>query len=425
MMTLFSFEWRKILKRKTTWVLLILSIVATIGIYFFNLTIVNNVQNKVTNHYDSLTDMHLQDAKYWGVEKEKAIRAEDEEMIEEAKMMEESSRASYELNQNLKESYQAEEWEVLYQEELDRLEFLAYPPPEEPVIYSFEDGEVTNFTLRATYEERKYMQKHQIDPFIQNTTFEMILNTVYEDFSGRTLKLWEEATNRYAKQGVYYTYKLIQSFYIPIIILFGCFIFGNTLSSETTKKKNGIRFHQVLPLNQTKLFIAKYLTGYIGILLFTMVMIGTPLLVGTIMHGLGHLDYPLLVYDGYTTGYMEQNAVEDTFHFITLKGYFFKTMGFTLGLSLLIYSMYYLVSQFSKEPIFNSIIIGILCFVGMQVKHPYNPFSYLDIDKVISHEIQLQTWNSDITYITGLIITFVMGLIFIVINYLGFKYRSN
>lgn len=156
-----------------------------------------------------------------------------------------------------------------------------------------------------------------------------------------------------------------------------------------------------------------------------MVMIGVPLLVGTIIHGLGDLDYPVLVYDGYTTEYMEQNAVEDTFHFITLKEYLFKTIGFTLVLSLLIYSMYYLVSQFSKEPIFNSIIIGTLCFVGMQVKHPYNPFSYLDIDKVISHEIQLQTWNSDITYITGLIITFIIGLIFIIINHLGFKYRSN
>ena len=43
---------------------------------------------------------------------------------------------------------------------------------------------------------------------------------------------------------------------------------------------------------------------------------------GTIMHGFGDLKYPILVYDGYTTEYMNRNIVEDTFHFIPLRKIF-------------------------------------------------------------------------------------------------------
>ncbi|GAQ18260.1 hypothetical protein OPHB3_2199 [Oceanobacillus picturae] len=426
MMKIFLFEWKKILKKKTTWLLLFLSVVATIGIYFFHLSLANNVENKVINQYDFLINLYSQDAENSRLAKEKAIKEDDEDLIEEMTADEEYYRASSEKYQSFKESYQSGEWEVLYQEELNKLEYSAYPPLEgDGVVVTEGGGEITNFTQRATYEERNYMLDHKIDPFIQNTIYEMYLRTAYEDFGGKTLELWEDETDRYGKQGIYYIYQLIQSLYIPIIILLGCFIFGNTLSSETTKKNNGIRFHQVLPLNQTKLFVAKYLTGYLGILIFLMLMIGAPLIVGTLMHGFGHLDYPVLIYDGYTTEDMWKNAVEDTFHFITLQEYLVKTVWFTLVMSLLIYSFYYMISQFSKEPIFNTIIISILCFVGMQVQHPYNPFSYLNIDKLISHEIQLQAWNTDITYLTGIIIMLVIGLIFTVGNYIRFKSRTN
>ncbi|MFD1174554.1 ABC transporter permease [Oceanobacillus picturae] len=426
MMKMFLFEWKKILKKKTTWLLLILSLAATIGIYFFHLSLANNVENKVINQYDFLINLYSQDAEDSRLAKEKAIKEEDEDLIEEMTADEEYYRASSEKYQSFKESYQSGEWEVLYQEELSKLEYIAYPPPGEDASGVTEGGgEITNFTQRATYEERKYMLDHKVDPFIQNSIYTMYLRTAYEDFDGRTLELWKEETTRYGKQGMYYIYQLIQSLYVPIIILLGCFIFGNTLSSETTKKSHGIRFHQVLPLSQTKLFVTKYLTGYVGILLFIMVMIGVPLLLGTIMHGFGHLDYPVLVYDGPNSEATALNPMEDTFHFISLQEYLTKTLWFTLVMSLLIYSLYYLVSQFSKEPIFNTIIIGILCFVGMLINYPYNPFSYLDIDKVISHEIQLQTWNTDITYITGIMITLVIGLIFTIGNYIRFRSRIN
>lgn len=422
-MKLFIFEWKKILKNTTTRVLLTLSFLAIIGIYFFNLSLAKNIEKQVVNHYDFLINLYLGDAEDWRLEKEIAIELDDEALIEEMTMMEESSRLSYKNYRKLKESYMNGEWNLIYQDTQKHLELAAYPPPNEIHSIFIEEQELSNFTLRASYEEVSYLMEHQIDPFVQYTTSSMYYPTVYDDFSGRTLTLWEEQTRRYGKQGLYFLYQLIQLLYVPIIILIGCFIFGNTLSSETTKKTNTIRFHQVLPINQTKLFFTKYITGYLGVLSFMLMMIGIPLITGSLMHGFGHLDYPVLVYDGYTTEYMQQNMVEDTFHFITLKEYLLQTLRFAIVISLFIYSMYFLISHFSKEPIFNMMIVGVLMFIGMLIVHPYNPISYLNIDQVLSHEIQMHSWNSGFTLKTGSVITVIVSFVLFLLNYILFRIR--
>ena len=71
------------------------------------------------------------------------------------------------------------------------------------------------------------------------------------------------------------------------------------------------------------------------------------------------------------------------------------------------------------------IIVGILTFVGTLISHPYNPFSYIDTDKVITHEIQLQTLNTDFTMTMGIIVTLGLSLVFMALNYISFKYNSR
>jgi ABC-2 type transport system permease protein len=424
-MKLFIFEWKKLMKRKTTWVLLLLSTLAIIGAYFFHLHLTENVQTKVVNHYDRLTQIYLQDMEEWSLEKERAIEAEDEGMAEEAAMLEESSRFSHERYQELRDAYVNEEWDVLYQNDIEYLEIFAYPPPGEPASYNFEDHEISNFTLRASLEERKYMLEHEIDPFIQSTTSNMMLSTVYEDFfTERTQELWEEETSRYGREGSYFIYQLIQLLFIPMVVLLGCFIFGNTLSSDVIKKTNAFRFYQVLPLNQSKLFLAKYVTGYVGVLLFILLMLAVPVGLGSIVHGFGDLDYPILVYDGYSSEFMEVNAEEDTFHFITLQEYLTQTLVFAVAISLFIYSIYFLIAQFSKEPILNVIVTGIITYGGTLLTHPYNPFSYLDIDQVMTNEIQLQTWSTAFTYSTGITVTFITAIMMVVLNFFIYKFKT-
>src|SRR5699024_2442608 len=145
----------------------------------------------------------------------------------------------------------------------------------------------------------------------------------------------------YSTKGVYYLYQLIQNLYLPAVILIGCFIFGNTFSSELQKKTRKIRFHQVQPFKQEQLFIAKFSAGYLVLFLYVIVMIALSLVVATVVDHFGSLDYPVLVYDGYTTNRMIDNENLDTFHFITLNNYLSKAFFLAFTSSLLIYGLYY------------------------------------------------------------------------------------
>ena len=108
--------------------------------------------------------------------------------------MEEHARSTHEHYLMMKEAYQNEDWKKIFQHELKQLKLFAYPPPEEPADAYFENQEITNFTLRASYEEVKYMLENDIQPFMQNITTNMYLPTIYDSFSGRTLALWQEET---------------------------------------------------------------------------------------------------------------------------------------------------------------------------------------------------------------------------------------
>ncbi|BAC12229.1 hypothetical conserved protein [Oceanobacillus iheyensis HTE831] len=424
-MNVFKFEFKKLFTRKLIWFFISLSIFAIVGIYSLNWILTTNVEKQGLTYYDQQINWWMQDIQYWATEKEKAMEAEDEALIEEATLMEDDARSRHQRYSDLKEAYKNGEWSNIYKGNLEGLEILAYPPPDQPSGSSFEEQPISNFTLRASYEEIKYLLEHNIDSFGSKSPDSMFLPTIYDDFSGNTLEKWEESTKRYSKQGIYFFYQLIQSFYIPIVILVGCFIFGNTLSLETTKKRPNLQFYKTLPINQSKLFLVKYLTGYLGVFLFLLLMIAIPILVGTIIGGFGDLDYPVLVYDGYTTEYMEVNAVEDTFHFITLQEYLIRTFLFTVFMSLFIYSIYYFISQFIKEPIFNVILVGLIVFGVTLIQHPYNPLSYLDMDKVLTNEVQLQLLNTDYTYITGLIVNIVLSIIFIWTNFITFKVKKD
>lgn len=425
MMKLSFFEWKKMVKSKTTWIVFLLSIVAVIGIYFLHLQNTKNVERAVINQYDFLIDLYTDDVEYWKEEKEEALVAKDEDLIEEATMMEEHAYHMSETNILMKQSYLEEDWKVIYQYELENLEPFVNPLPGEVAYYNFEGQAVTDFTLRASYEEINYKKDHNIQPFTQDTTVGMLFPTAYDEFEGRTLDLWQKTRKRYGKQGLYFAYQLIQKMYIPIIILLGCFIFGNTISIETRTKHKHLSFYKVLPIHQTKLFLSKFITGYLGVLIFVGIMLTIPMFVGAMMHGWGNPDYPILVYDGYTTEHMQTNAVENSFHFITLKKYLFNTIILSISISLLIYSIYFFISQFSKEPIFNVVIVGVLSYVAAKQFQPFNPFSYLDTDKVMTHEIQLQTWNAGFTLITGISLNVSLAFIFLILNYIAFRYRTN
>ncbi|WP_440895944.1 hypothetical protein ACS127_15605 [Amphibacillus sp. Q70] len=424
MKTLFLFEFKKLLKQKTIWFLVAVTLIAIIVLYGFQMVMTATTRQQVLDHFDWIIHSTLLNVEDLAIESELAIEADDDAWIEEIKMREDLIQQANERQLSAKKAYQSEEFEQILQDQADSLK--SYIEANKSLEgQTFHDQYINNFTLRATYEELQYLVENQIAPFVQKTTSTMYLATAYDDFTEPTKELWEETTSRYSTKGVYYLYQLIQNLYLPAVILIGCFIFGNTFSSELQKKTQKIRFHQVLPFDQGRLLIAKFSAGYLALFLYVIVMIALPLIVATVVDHFGSLDYPVLVYDGYTTDVMADNQNLDTFHFITLKTYFSKAFLLAFTSSLLIYGLYYFFSQWSREPILTALLTGITCYLGLLIQNPYNPFQYLKIDQVITKEIQLQTWNTAFNYTTGILTTFIVGLLVILVSYKLFKRQSN
>lgn len=423
MKTLFLFEFKKLLKQKTIWFLVGVTMVAILVLYGFQIVMSETTHQQVLDHYDLLINLNLEIAEQLSIEREEAIQADDEAWIEEVIISEDYTHQSYEEWLQLKADYKARNFEQILQKQLDSLEF--YVDPYNEAVHAIVEQPVSNFTQRATYAEKQYLLQNQIDPFVQKGIYEVFLPTAYDDFTGTAQEVWTEITNRYSTKGVYYLYQLIQNLYLPAVILIGCFIFGNTFSSELQKKTRKIRFHQVQPFKQEQLFIAKFSAGYLVLFLYVIVMIALPLIVATVVDHFGSLDYPVLVYDGYTTNRMIDNENLDTFHFITLNNYLSKAFFLAFTSSLLIYGLYYFFSRWSREPILTTLLTGVTCYLGLLISSPYNPFQYLKIDLVITNEIQLQTWNTGFNFTTGILLTFIVGLLFVLANYKLFKRRFN
>ncbi|WAA09853.1 ABC transporter permease [Fervidibacillus albus] len=428
-MNTFRFECKKIRKKKTTWLAFFITLIGIIGFYLFHLSAAENVRQQNIAWKDYLSQMFASNAETAALDKKKAEEAGDMEKAEEFHNMMVSFQKSSENAKQDKEYFANEDWAHLIERELRNLEAFK----EDPNIssYAIEDQLISVFTLRATLEERQRLQKYGIAPFIQNTTGTNYLPTIYDDFSGITLEEWEKMTKRYGRFGFYFLYQLIQLFFLPIIVLIGVFLFGNGISSEAGKKKKGLHFYATLPFSKERLFFAKYASGLLYTLGFTFIMILTPLVISLFFKGLGSLKYPVLVYDGsepnpYGSQYNALDPEKDTFHFIELQDYFLKVLFFSIILVIFLYSFYFLLSLFIKNPGINIILLGSMTFVGMKFfPKAYNPFTYMDIHKIITREIATIQFNPSIEYQTGIILLFVISLIITFISYWLFTHRMR
>lgn len=91
-----------------------------------------------------------------------------------------------------------------------------------------------------------------------------IPSTIYDAFTGRAEQSWHALTKRYGQTGLYYLYQMMGKYYVLFAILIGLFIFGNTISSESTRKKRGLSFYFGQPICKWALFFAKYSSGLIA-----------------------------------------------------------------------------------------------------------------------------------------------------------------
>ncbi|WHT49210.1 hypothetical protein QNH10_06190 [Sporosarcina thermotolerans] len=186
--------------------------------------------------------------------------------------------------------------------------------------------------------------------------------------------------------------------------------------------------YAVLPVKKRQLFFAKYFSGLLFTVIFVVFILCVPLISSLFTSGVGSLQYPVLIYDGPAEspfGFESTilNEWTDMFHFITLREYFGTVLLLTIVLVVFMFSIYYLLSLFIKSPTVNAAILLIVTFFGMTVlsKAPYNPFTYVDIHRVVNREFAVVNFNEAITVGNGLMVLGMIGVIAIGLCYLRFR----
>lgn len=433
-MNLFFFECKKLLKRKTTWFAFLLSAGAVIALYFFNLTIAMQIHEENIMAVEQRLQFYPEVISEIELDKEAAENNEDMDLVNDLNLMIEGYQQRMKETEELIEAYRKEDWERILSEQINGLEELIVNTDSYFAGGSYiEDELIPWFTIRATLNEKQLLAENDVVPFVQKDINDDFIPTIYEQFTGKALEQWETQTKRYATTGFSFLYQLIQSWFIPVMVLIGCFIFGNTISSEMGTKKRGIQFYKVLPLNRNQLFLAKYLSGIAFTLLFVFSMSIIPLLCSLFTKGIGSLDYPVLVYEGsepstYGSEYRTLDPMNDLFHFISLSDYLGKTLLLTTGLVLAFYSIYYFLSLFIKSPGLTVFLLASIGFVGMTILpvSPYNPFIYIDIDKILTFETATTAFNPSIHFQNGMITLYLLGVMMAVLGLFWFrKVRSS
>lgn len=294
-------------------------------------------------------------------------------------------------NQLELENIEADNWGAISEKQYEILNTILHFYISQEVESSYiNDQAISVFTIKATTEEKRILAETGIEPFIQWDTYNAYHPTIYDDFTGDVVELWERSTMRYGVPGFYFLYQIVQMLIIPFIILIGCFLFGNTISSESTKKRRGLNLYAALPLQKGKLFFAKYFSGLLFTALYFIFIMLVPLILSLFTRGIGSLQYPVLIYDGSENRYgIESTFLNDwtgEFHFITLGEYFIQVLPLALALILFVYSLYFLLSLFIKNPSVNAALIIIGTYIGMNFlpKHMLNPFSFVDVHGVIN-----------------------------------------
>ncbi|QTD42117.1 ABC transporter permease [Sporosarcina sp. Te-1] len=412
-------------------VTIILSIVAMSGYYFFNYSVADRVQ------MSRMLDLENSQMDY--PEKIAGDRLE----LEEAEKAGDSTRVldlqrSIGIYENMLEEKRFEwenimtgNWSAIAQKQYEELNntVTISKSQNSPSAYWLDYQPISLFTIRASAEEQRLLAETGVKPLVQVHSYLFYHPTAYDKFTGKALEGWEESTKRYGMQGFHFLYQIIPAFVIPFVILIGCFVFGNNISFEATKKRKGLNLYAVLPLNKRRLFFAKFSSGLLFTALFVFFILSLPLLASLFTSGPGSLQIPVLMYDGPAESLLGLskstilNEWTDEFHFITLGKYLGIVLLLTSGLIFLMYSVYFLLSLFFKNPSVNAALLLIGTFFGMTVlpKSPFNPFTYVDMHRVINGEFAVFHFNEAINVMNGLILLCAIGLVVTVLCYLQFR----
>ena len=422
----FRFEWKKLTKQKMIWGTVLLSLIAAISLYFFNYSVAEKLhENNIAGVKNT-----IQDIESWieneEIELKKAEESGEASEIETIEGKIERFKGLILWREQWLEDYTTSNWQSIFQEDIAQLEEVEAGH----AGIGVEEQNVGNFTIRVTKEETEWLMEQELEPVAHDSHFFFFHPTIYDQFTGKSLEAWKKLTKRYGETGLTYLYQMMPNYYLTIIILIGLFIFGNTISAESIGKKRGLHFFFVQPIPKMRLFMAKYVSGLLYLIAFILLIVAAPLVSSLFTKGIGSLQYPVLIYEGaipnpFGDEFTRLSAENDLFHFIPMGEYFLQAIGLALVLAFFLYSLYLLISFFIKSPTINLLIVSGLTFGGMMALSPskFNPFTYVDIHRVLNGEIAALSIDPSIHFQNGVILLVGLGFLLAVINLVVFRFK--
>lgn len=422
----FLFEVKKIWKRKGTWIAIFICVLAICALYFLNKEAASDREATNQNLIQIRTDQFRQWEAEADAAAEKAKQQGNTTTAEEQAFMAERFGKSIQNYEDLKIAYDSSDWNYIYSADLEEMQMIVENPMEAQV--SIEEQRVDHFTLRATYEEKQQLLDRGLIPPAQDIFLFSLMPTLYNEFTGFSAAQWEQQTERYGTVGWNILYQFTQYFFIPITILLGAFLFGNSVSSESKRKKRGLHFFQVLPVSKGRVFIAKYLVGLIHTVLFTVFISIIPLVLSLLDRGIGSLSYPVLVYDGpdpsaFGNRTPVPNSDYDTFHFISFGDYFTQGLWMTLMMVFFIYTVYFFISLWIRHAGATLLVTGSVLFLGIIVGiSPWNPIQYIDVHRILTQENRVLLVDNRYTIQKGLMLLGLTGVVLWLMSFARFRH---
>ncbi|MDQ0208392.1 hypothetical protein [Alkalicoccobacillus murimartini] len=411
------FECKKLLKKRPIVAAICLCMLSAVWLYSSSYSRATHDQDILLTqgieNYELQNESYIQELKLERMKAEEAGDTQQTDQLTEEIEMHEEWAADYNEHLPNEESSISE---PLYQGQIVYLHDLLHDPQNYGMYIV--DQEMSNFTYLVTMEEIKHLQKYKLEPLFQPTYYYTpYLDNIYEDFTGDAAAEWASMTKRYSQMGFSYLYQIIPLFYIPAVIIIGCFLFGNMIRRY--------HFNASLPLSWTKRFAAKYCASLLSLIGFTFLLLLVPLVASLFSGGLGSLEYPVLVYDGpiiKNVNHTSLDLYDDSFHFILLGEYLINVVWMTLGLTIFLHSFYMFIVSIVRKPFIAMIVMSSLIITSLALfTHPYNPISYIDIHRVINGEIAAIQSEPVYTVGTAILLWGCASAVFLLLSSIRFR----
>ncbi|MDV2581651.1 ABC transporter permease [Alkalibacillus haloalkaliphilus] len=407
MKTLIKFESLKIIKSKY-----FLSLITLITIILCSYYSYNYVQ---TLSLDAV----IQDARTT-LEMEEERLALYEEEINEGNMNENSMEVEDTLTRidfisERLQGYLDEDWERVTTAEYQR---AAEEKERNDNIYSWP----TEFTSEVRYEENKWLADHQLRPVFPIHYWSAL--TIYDEAFDSTV-IEEEVHNfhnKHSGNSLYFLYNSYNLGFGIVGVAFLLFLFGDIITKESMGRNGTINFLTTQPHSHLKIITSKFLTVMIVTvgLLISLTFLGV--LLGIVFDYFGEWMYPVLIYQP-----------ELSMSFIPMGLYLLYCAILFLLVVLFSYSLMFLFSVMTNR---TSVALGltlVTLIIGMQLNETiqettfaaYYPFTYIDVEKIITQEWAALHDNFELTLHNGVISLLLSTIMIMTLTIKLFLKRIN